>query len=118
MAIKVRTCKLFKKTAEAYAKNKQVKDKLAEFIRVKTENPQTPFGSKDRPFTREGNLSGYVHAGVSFDVSVIYKIGNVNGEKTLDLYGVFSHDELGIGQPASIKRQKSNAEKLDNQALA
>ena len=117
MAIKVRTCKLFKKTAEAYTKTKQVKEKLADFIRTKTENPQAQFGSKDRPFTREGNLSGYWHAGLNFDVSVIYKIGATNGEKTLDLYGVFSHDELGTGQPANIKRQKSNAEKFDNQAL-
>ena len=90
MAIKVRTCKLFKKTAEAYTKNKQVKEKLVDFIRTKTENPQAQFGSKDRPFTREGNLSGYWHAGLSFDVSVIYKIGATNGEKRL-ISTVFFH---------------------------
>jgi mRNA-degrading endonuclease YafQ of YafQ-DinJ toxin-antitoxin module len=111
-------CKLFRKTAESYARNKQVKDKLAEFIKAKSENPQTIFGSKDRAFSREGNLSGYWHAGLNHDISVVYRITDTNGEKTLDLYGIFSHDELGTGTPSNANRQKSNGEKFKNQALS
>ena len=42
---------------------------------------------------------------------VNYKIsGNV-----LYMYGVFSHDDLGIGQPANKNKQKSMGDKFNNQ---
>jgi mRNA-degrading endonuclease YafQ of YafQ-DinJ toxin-antitoxin module len=117
MPIKVRTCPLFKKTVKAYRTNKTVIDKLAEFVKAKSNDPQSIFGGKDRAFTRKGHLSGFWHAGLSHDISIVYKISDVGGEKVLDLYGSFSHDELGTGQPANMNRQMSAAAKLNNQEL-
>ena len=115
--IQVRTCALFNKTSKGYAQNKKVKEKIVDFIRTKAADPLVLYGSKDRAFTRDGNFSGFIHAGLTFDVSIIYKIGTVNGQKTLDLYGVFSHDELGTGQPINPNRQKSNSARLNNQEI-
>jgi len=115
--IRVRTCPLFQKSTAAYKNNKQVMNKLAEFIRVKTENPQSTFGAKDRAFSSSGNFPGVWHAGITFDLSVVYKISSVNGEKVLDLYGLFTHDELGTGQPRNINRQQSMGTKIQNQTM-
>jgi mRNA-degrading endonuclease YafQ of YafQ-DinJ toxin-antitoxin module len=117
MPIKVRKCALLKKTVKDYKANKLVINKLAEFITAKTENPQVIFGSKDRAFTRKGHLSGYWHAGLSNDISIVYEISTVNGEKVLDLYGLFNHDTLGTGQPANMNRQMSMATKFSNQTF-
>jgi mRNA-degrading endonuclease YafQ of YafQ-DinJ toxin-antitoxin module len=94
-----------------------VRDKIVDFIRFKSEHPLELYGSKDRAFANEGNLRGFIHAGLTFDVSIVYKIGMVGGKRTLDLYGVFSHDELGTGQPRNINRQRSAGEKLRNQEM-
>ena len=109
-----KTCKLFDKTFKDYKNNKQVVNKFKEFVNWKTEHPNEPFGGKDYSFGNKGNLSGYNHTGLSFDISLIYKkVGNV-----FHLFGVFSHDESGTGQPANINRQHSLKSKLDNQVFA
>lgn len=107
-------CGLYDETLAAYGNNVLVMDKLKEFIRDKRLNPMGRFGNKDRLFNGEGNLAGYVHAGLTGDVSVVYKLSG-SAPRTLMIYGIFSHDELGIGQPANIKRQKANRKRMDAQ---
>lgn len=114
MSVKFRTCKLFQKTFANYKNNKQVVNKFKEFVARKEQNPDEGFGSKDYSFGRKGNLSGYYHAGLTFDVSLIY---NREGD-TINLFGLFSHDESGTGQPANINKQQSLKTKLDNQDLS
>lgn len=109
-------CGLYDETIAAYAGNDLVMAKLKEFIRDKRTNPMGRFGNKDRLFNGEGNLAGYVHAGLTGDVSVVYKLSG-NAPRTLVIYGIFSHDELGIGQPDNVKRQKANRKRMDGQAI-
>lgn len=105
-----KTCKLFDKTFEKYRSNKSVPQKFKEFIRTKSDDPHAKFGSSDYAFTKTSNMPGYWHAKLTFDISLVYKIvGDV-----CYLYGLFSHDDLGTGQPANIAKQKSNREKFDN----
>lgn len=84
-------------------------------MEVKRENPNQPFGSSDKAFTGAGNFAkmvpGLKHAHITHDLSVVYKvIGN-----EVYLYGFFTHDELGTGQPPNMNRQKSTATKFSNQ---
>lgn len=102
-------CKLYNKSIKNL--DKVTAKKLIEFLKFKPNNPQEKFGSSDYAFGNKGNLGGYFHAHLTFDNSVVYKIEN----NILYLYGVFSHDELGTGQPANINKQKSMKQKLDNQ---
>lgn len=114
--IEVRTCQLFRKTSVKFARDARVRDKIADFIRSKSERPLEPYGSKDRPFAM-GDLKGYMHVGLTFDVSLVYTMGKVGDQMTLDLLGVFTHDELGTGQPPKMNRQRAAADKFSNQTM-
>lgn len=102
-------CKLFDKTFSKVTK--QVQNKFKEFVNWKKDHPTEKFGGSDYPFLKSGNFSGFWHAKLSFDVSVIYKVE----KNTIFLFGVFSHDDSGTGQPANINRQVSLRSKFDHQ---
>jgi hypothetical protein len=95
-----------------------VAQKLQEFRKFKTDTPLLPFGSSDKPFKGFGIFSTAIpalrHAHLTHDIMIVYKITG-RDPTVFDLYGVFSHDELGIGQPANINRQRSMASKLSSQ---
>jgi mRNA-degrading endonuclease YafQ of YafQ-DinJ toxin-antitoxin module len=95
--------------------------KMQEFRKFKSENPLQQFGSSDKPFQGGGHfgrtISGLKHAHLTHDIMVVYSISGRN-PTLIDLYGIFSHDELGIGQPANIKRQKSQAQRLSGQQFS
>jgi hypothetical protein len=61
-------------------------------------------------------IQGLKHAHLTHDIMIVYTLGGRNPIE-FKLYGVFSHDELGIGQPANDKRQKSAAKRMANQAF-
>lgn len=105
---------LFNQTLTKYSTNAPVLKALKAFIEQKRAMPLEPFGSKDYPFKGDGPLHGIGHAGLTFDVSIVYKISGKN-PNIITLYGIFSHDELGTGQPANIKRQRQAAKAIDNQ---
>jgi mRNA-degrading endonuclease YafQ of YafQ-DinJ toxin-antitoxin module len=94
--------------------------KINDFIQFKTANPLQPYGATDKPFVGKGNfgtvISSLRHAHLTNDIMVVYTISGRNPIE-FHLYGVFSHDELGIGQPANIKRQKAAAKRLSNQSF-
>lgn len=91
-----------------------VKNKFRDFMEVKRKNPNQPFGNSDKAFTGTGNFAAAVpglrHAHITFDLSVVYRV--VGNE--VYLYGFFTHDELGTGQPPSMNRQKSAATRFRN----
>jgi hypothetical protein len=94
-----------------------VRKKFRDFMEIKRNNPRQPFGSSDKPFRSGGNFDsavpGLMHAHITFDLSIVYKVvGN-----QIYLYGFFTHDDLGTGQPANLNRQKGAASRLANQTF-
>lgn len=92
-----------------------IRKKFRDFMELKRNNPTAPFGSSDKSFSSDGTFSAVIpglrHAHITFDLSIVYKIvGN-----QIYLYGFFTHDDLGTGQPRNINRQKNAAQRLSNQ---
>lgn len=114
-----RTSDLYKETlvdkARAYP---VIGQKMQEFRNFKAQNPLQPYGSTDKPFAGKGNfgtvISGLRHAHLTGDIMVVYTISG-RDPTMINLYGIFSHDELGIGQPANKNRQKSAVKRMANQ---
>lgn len=94
--------------------------KMQEFRKFKSANPLQSFGATDKPFVGKGSfgtvISGLRHAHLTHDIMVVYTISGRDPTE-FRLYGIFSHDELGIGQPANIKRQKAQAKRMTNQVF-
>jgi hypothetical protein len=116
--VKFQYCDLFKSTYIERSRNPQIVKKFDEFIRSKSLNPIAPYGSSDKPFRGGGFFSNAVpklrHAHLTHDISIVYLISGFNPTQ-IKLYGLFSHDEMGTGQPANIKKQKSLSRQLSNQ---
>ena len=115
--VKFHSCKMFEKTAEKYKADRRIKAKLVEFLQFKTSSPFEKFGSSDYPFVAGPLHSvGAIHAKLSFDVSIVYKISskNVGGVRKVDflLFGIFSHDESGTGQPSNPAKMTSLSQKI------
>jgi hypothetical protein len=116
---KFRVCQLFRQTAQDKFKSYPgLKEKLDAFMSVKKADPMATFGSRDGMFAGGGNFTAAVpklrHAHMTHDVSIFYRLSGAN-PTVIDLFGLFSHDESGTGQPANIKKQKSLAKSLANQ---
>jgi hypothetical protein len=94
--------------------------KITEFKTQKEQNPMAPFGTKDRPFNTDGIYKQYLpkalKAHLTQDMSIIYELSGRN-PTTIKLYGVFTHADLGTGQPANIKIQKNMAKRLAYEEL-
>jgi mRNA-degrading endonuclease YafQ of YafQ-DinJ toxin-antitoxin module len=94
--------------------------KINDFVTFKSQNPLAQYGASDKPFQGKGNfgtvIQGLKHAHLTHDIMIVYTLGGRNPIE-FRLYGVFSHDELGIGQPANAKRQKSQVKRMANQAF-
>ena len=115
----IRTCPLFDQSFDAKKREYPlITQKMAEFLAVKQSNPLQPFGGSDKPFNSKGNfgtvISGLRHAHLTHDIMVAYTLGG-RDPIVFNLYGVFSHDELGIGQPANVKKQKAQVKRMANQ---
>jgi mRNA-degrading endonuclease YafQ of YafQ-DinJ toxin-antitoxin module len=107
---------LYNETLSNYSKNQRVLERLKEFITHKRNNPTQNFGTKDQLFSSDGILKSAVnnesmkHAHLTHDVSILYTI---QGRPPLiKLYGIFSHDELGTGQPSKKSDQRKAASRL------
>lgn len=108
-------CALFEEALARYKNNQRVIDAFNHFVLHKAQNAMTPFGSKDRPFPG-GRLKGFIHAGLTHDVSIIYKISGRN-PSVVYLYTIASHDESGTGQPPNLKRQDQLLKRIGNQTF-
>lgn len=112
-SITIVTSTIFNKTEQTHS---NLSNKLIDFIRTKSENPTQRFGSSDYQFTSDAPLGGKLklsHAHLSQDVCVVYRIKGK--PPTLYLFGLFSHKELGTGNTANIKLQKSMHDIFKNQ---
>ena len=97
-------------------------DKLIEFVKHKEQYPYNGgisndmpgFGSSDKKFRSDGNFGTQIrniaHAHLTDNISVVYLI---TGNK-LNIYGVYTHDVMGTGQPPNINRQKQITTRWSN----
>lgn len=111
------------RTLNLYSNQKSLLvDKLKEFVNHKIQYPynggisneKPGFGGSDKKFRADGNfgtrIRNVAHAHLTDDISVAYL---VDGDQ-LNIYGVYTHDALGTGQPANINRQKQVATRWSN----
>ena len=111
------TCSLWQETVQEKTQQRPVlADKIRDFLLAKEANPTQPFGSSDYAFSHILGDLGLRHAKVTPDWSLLYTVSGRN-PTIIKLYGVFSHDELGTGQPANIKRQKNMKQQFSNQTF-
>jgi hypothetical protein len=89
--------------------------KIAEFKNFKEQHPISQYGSSDRGFTSDGIYKQYLpkamKAHLTQDISIVYELSGRN-PTVVKLYGVFTHADLGTGQPANKKIQKNMAKRL------
>lgn len=93
----------------------QVTKKLADFVNLKKSNPLAPFGKSDKTFSSMGSLSGFRHAHLTHDISVVYKYdGKIN---QFCIYGVFGHAEMGTDAThPNPRKQQAMGARLNNQS--
>jgi mRNA-degrading endonuclease YafQ of YafQ-DinJ toxin-antitoxin module len=117
-SIKIRKSDLFSRSFTHY--RNLIERKLKAFFEVKMSNPLQSFGASDKPFSSDGvfnkTIPGLKHAHLTQDISIVYRLSGKN-PTLLDLYGIFSHQDLGTGQPPNRKVQKSMSQQFDNQVL-
>lgn len=110
--VRIVASKMFTSTLKNFRGDAQVIAAIQAFVAAKRNDPTAPFGSKDYPF-RGASLKGYLHAGLTFDAQIVYTISG-RDPHTIRLYGVFTHDDLGTGNPAQMKRQQKAGQTFDN----
>jgi hypothetical protein len=115
-------CPLYKETFVARCKSDDIlRTKLNDFLKTKGQKengkPVPRFGSSDKPFSGDGNYSGLLHAHLNGDMSIVYSVSGAN-PTDIKLYGIFSHDDLGTGQPSNKRKQVSTAQKFKSQPFS
>jgi len=85
-------------TLKKYGSDEQVIQALRNFIAFKRENPLQQAGGKDRPYIGSGPLSGYIHAGLTRDISIVYTISG-RDPHVIKLFGIYTHQDTGTGTP-------------------
>ena len=111
---------LYKETYLARVKPyPKLREKLRQFMEFKRHNPDQNWGASDK-FFKPGlkfftTIPGLRHAHITPDLSVVYRVGQRN---EIFIYGIFSHDDLGTGQPPNLKKQDIVAGKLARQPFA
>lgn len=113
---------LFRETFAAKTQNNPaVKSKVEQFLQVKQQDPTQQFGSSDKPFRGGGVFSNVVpkirHAHLTHDLSMVYTVEG-GADPVIRLYGIFSHDDMGTGQPANLNRQRSMATQFAGQGFS
>lgn len=108
-----RMCKLH---VDSLAAHPEIAPALIQWMKNKAASPLALVG-KDTPFVAKGPIGtlglNIRHAHLTQDLAVCYRI---HGRPTLiDLYGVFSHKELGTGDAANIRMQQQMAKRFGNQ---
>lgn len=98
-------------------KHSGLKEKLASFLELKLQNHMAAYGSSDKHYSGSGQFGslglGLKHAHLTHNVSVVYRVhGN---PPTIDIYGLYTHDESGTGNPPNTRRQKALASKIGSQ---
>lgn len=123
----VKTCPLFDETflRAVQLRGDTFRESFKRFLEFKQQaaksgNPLQPYGARDKPFIPNGQLRNavpnetLVHAHLSHDLNLVYSMTGRN-PIIYKLYGFFTHDDLGTGQPANIKRQRQQGSVFANQ---
>ncbi len=106
-------CPLFIESYRNRKGIKGVKEALIAFVMAKNANPTAKVGKDDKPFV---DVIPANHAKLTSDVSIVYTLSGSN-PRMLKLFGVFTHDDIGSGQPPNQRRQQSFASKINNQTV-
>lgn len=101
-------------TLNKYAKDDQVLQALRNFIAFKRENPLQQAGGKDRPYVGNGPLSGYIHAGLTRDISIVYTISG-RDPHVIKMFGIYTHQDTGTGTPGRPNLSKVMAASWNKQ---
>ena len=95
-----------------------IRRKFADFMELKRWNPIQPFGKSDKLFLNHGYyikaIPNLKHAHITLDLSIVYKLEG----GTIWLYGFYTHDELGTGQPPNKHTSDAMATKFKNKSEA
>lgn len=95
-----------------------VRSKFRDFMQLKRWNPIEPFGKSDKLFIGRGfyirAIPNLKHAHITQDLSIVYKLEG----GTIWLYGFYTHDELGTGQPDNKRVQDAMATKFKHKTEA
>lgn len=102
----------------------RLKKELGSFIKWKNQYPvngsipgkMPGFGDSDKKFRSGGNFDNRMpnisHAHLTHNLSIVYYLDR--DTNTLRLYGVYSHDNIGTGNPPNINRQQQMATRWTN----
>lgn len=112
-----RRCQLY---FDSLVTHKRLTEKLNNFMSFKAGNPLSPFGGSDKKFASSGlyntTIPNLRHAHLSDDISIVYKVHSRN-PTLIDLYGLFSHEELGTGNPSKANAQKTMSKRFSQQSF-
>lgn len=118
--VKFHHCDEFNKTFKHHFINTPgVDEAFVEFKNEKLKDPNSKFGKKDYKLGNhfEKQVPGLLHSGLTHDKSIFYTLSGSGNTRHIHLYGIYGHDEAGIGSPANINKQKSLAKRLGNQTF-
>jgi len=109
-----------KSIARAAREYPGIADKLSDFIEFKKRNHLLPFGNNDKSFASGGNLGRMLpkarKAHLTDDYSVIYEISGKD-PTIIKIDGIFSHADLGTGNPPNMNIQRNIATRISNARL-
>ena len=115
-------------TLNKYSDQKdRLKNQLKKFIEFKNEHPFNGagggvmgFGDNDKKFKTSGVfgnvIPGISHAHLTHNLSVVYKLDRE--KNILNIYGIYSHDDIGTGNPPNIQKQNQAATRWSNLKLS
>ena len=104
-----------------------IKKKIMDFVAHKSQYPcnggqgsRCPgFAKVDKQFASGGTfdlpeIRNIAHCHLTGDISLVYLIR----DGVINLYGIYSHDDIGTGQPANLNRQKQKAAQWTNAKIS
>ena len=112
----------FERTLNKFSNQKdRLKRGVKEFLAWKNKNPANGFipnvypgyGNSDKKFKPKGffgsHLPGVAHAHLTHDISIVYLVDRETS--TIRVFGLYSHDDIGTGQPEDLNRQEQAAKR-------
>lgn len=112
--VQVRFCDSYLESVKAHP---ATGDSIKKFVAAKIQDPLASYGGSDTHFVGNGPFGGLKlkHAHISQDLSIVYRMHSK--PIFLDLYGIFSHKELGTSNSPNVKTQKIMAKKFATQTF-
>ncbi len=120
--------KEYESTLEKYANIRHIlTSKILKFIEHKSKVPYNGnipgsetggYGNSDQRFKPKGNFNrpeirNIAHVHLTPDISIVYRIH----DGRLDIFGLYSHDAIGTGQPPNMNRQEQAAKRWSNETV-